>query len=161
MLSIRLSRIGKRKQPHYRLIVTEKTRDPWGKAVEILGTYNPHTDPATINFKSERISYWLKNGAEATDTVWNMLVDQKIVEGEKRQKVKISKKRKEKLAKKAEELKNKKAEAQAKEEKKKAEPVPVSEPMPEAAPESKTEEPQNLVNEEQTEEKPIETENAA
>jgi small subunit ribosomal protein S16 len=101
MLSIRLSRIGKRKQPVYRLIVTEKGRDPWGRNLEILGQYNPRTSPSTINFKEDRIKYYLDKGAQATNTVWNLLADLKIVEGAKRNKVTITKRRKDALAKKA------------------------------------------------------------
>lgn len=101
MLTIRLTRVGKRKQPLYRFIVSEKGRDPWGKALEILGQYNPHTSPATVVLKEDRVKHWLSKGAQASDTVWNLLVDRKIVEGEKRRKVVISKRRKEKIAKKA------------------------------------------------------------
>jgi small subunit ribosomal protein S16 len=101
MLTIRLTRVGKKKQPQYRLIVSEKGRDPWGKALEILGQYNPRSTPPAINLKTERIKYWLDHGAQTSDTVWNMFVDQKIVDGPKHLKVKISKRRKEKLAKKA------------------------------------------------------------
>jgi len=101
MLTIRLTRVGKRKQPLYRFIVSEKTRDPWGKALELLGTYNPHTKPATYLINKERVLYWISKGAQCSDTVWNILVDQKIVEGTKRLLVKISKIRKEKMAKKA------------------------------------------------------------
>ncbi len=100
MLTLRLSRIGKRKQPMYRLIVSEKGRDPWGKALEILGNYNPHTNPATVTFKTDRVSHWLSKGAQASDTVWNLLVDMKLVDGPKRLHVKLSERRKQKLAKK-------------------------------------------------------------
>ncbi|MFA5935611.1 MAG: 30S ribosomal protein S16 [Patescibacteria group bacterium] len=100
MLTLRLSRVGKRKQPIYRLIVSEKGRDPWGRALEILGNYNPRTNPATVTFNAERVKHWLSKGAQASDTVWNLLSDLKIVDGPKRLKVKISKRRKEKLAKK-------------------------------------------------------------
>jgi small subunit ribosomal protein S16 len=100
MLTIRLSRVGKLKQPSYRLVVSEKTKDPWGNYLENLGTYNTLTKPATVNFKADRITYWISKGAQASSTVWNVLVDQGIVKGEKRLKVKISKKRKAKLAKK-------------------------------------------------------------
>ncbi|MBI5654987.1 30S ribosomal protein S16 [Candidatus Uhrbacteria bacterium] len=100
MIIIRLSRVGKAKQPSYRLIVSEKTKDPWGKYLENLGLYNPLAKPPTFDFKADRVKYWISKGAQASDTVWNLLVDQKIVEGAKRLKVKISKKRKEKLAKK-------------------------------------------------------------
>ena len=59
MLMIRLSRVGKKKQVEYRLIINEKHKDPWGDVLELLGYYNPRTDPAQINFKVERIKYWL------------------------------------------------------------------------------------------------------
>jgi small subunit ribosomal protein S16 len=100
MLTLRLSRVGKRKQPIYRLIVSEKGRDPWGKPLEILGNYNPRTNPATVTFKTDRVKHWISQGAQTSDTVWNLLHDLKMVEGAKRLKVKISKRRKEKLAKK-------------------------------------------------------------
>ncbi len=101
MLTIRLSRVGKKKQPSYRLIVSEKSKDPWGKYLENLGHFNPLVEPPAINFKNDRIKYWLDHGAQASDTVWNLLVDQKLVEGEKRKKQSVSKRRREKLAKKA------------------------------------------------------------
>jgi len=81
MLSIRLSRVGKKKQPLYRLIVTEKTRDPWGKFLENLGSYNPKTKVSQI--KNDRILYWLKQGAQATSTVHNLLVSQGIIKDKK------------------------------------------------------------------------------
>jgi small subunit ribosomal protein S16 len=84
MLSIRLSRVGKTKKPSYRLIVTEKTRDPWGKHLEVLGTYDPLTVPKKIDFDAERIKHWLSKGAQPSETVHNMLVDLKIIEGAKR-----------------------------------------------------------------------------
>jgi small subunit ribosomal protein S16 len=111
MLSIRLSRTGKRKQPLYRLIVTEKSQDPWGTFLENLGTYNPRTNPATINFKADRIQEWIKKGAQCTDTVWNILVDQKVVEGEKRKTARISMRRKGEMNKVAEEKAAKEAAA--------------------------------------------------
>jgi len=101
MLSIRLRRGGKRKQPIYRLIVLDKSKDPWGDYLENLGTYNARTKPKQIAFKADRIKHWLVKGAQCTDTVWNLLLEQKIVEGEKRKTARISKKRRAKLAKKA------------------------------------------------------------
>lgn len=100
MLSIRLTRVGKRQRPFYRFIVTEKSRDPWGKALEILGTYNTLTNPVTVEIDKDRVLYWISKGAQCTETVWNILVDQKIVTGEKRKKNSVSKRRKEKLEKK-------------------------------------------------------------
>ena len=99
MLTIRLSRVGKKRQPSYRLIVSEKSKDPWGKYLENLGNFNPLTQPPTITFKNDRIQYWISKGAQASDTVWNLLVDQKLVTGDKRKKQSVSKRRKEKLAK--------------------------------------------------------------
>jgi small subunit ribosomal protein S16 len=101
MLSIRLRRVGKKKQPLYRLIVLDKTKDPWGDYLENLGTYNPRVKPKQIAFKADRIKHWLLKGAQCTDTVWNLFLEQKIVEGEKRKTARISKKRKAKIAAKA------------------------------------------------------------
>ncbi len=81
---IRLSRVGKIKQPTYRLIVSEKSKDTRGKYLEILGTYNPRSNPATVKFDAERIKYWMSKGAQPSDTVHNLLVDQKIITTAKR-----------------------------------------------------------------------------
>ena len=95
---IRLSRVGKKKQPSYRLIVSEKTKDPWGDALEILGFYNPRTEPATVNLKKERIQHWLSKGAQSSATVHNLLVNEKILTGPKVKASKINKSKKEALA---------------------------------------------------------------
>src|SRR3989338_3272849 len=97
MLSIRLTRVGKKNAPSYRLIVIEKTRDPWAKALEILGNYNPRQEPPEITFDIERIKHWLSKGAEVSDTVWNLFVDLKLVAGKKHSVTHISKTRHEKL----------------------------------------------------------------
>lgn len=99
MLTIRLTRIGKAKQPQYRFIVSEKSRDPWGKALEILGNYNPMTNPATITVNKERISYWISKGAQCSDTVWNLMLDQGLVQGEKRRVTDMTKRHKARLEK--------------------------------------------------------------
>lgn len=83
MLSIRLSRVGKKKLPTFRLLVTEKTRDPWGKHLEILGTLDPLATPKKIDFDIERVKYWLSKGAQPSATVRNLLIDMKVIEGEK------------------------------------------------------------------------------
>lgn len=83
MLSIRLSRVGKKKLPSYRLIVTEKSRDPWGKVLEQLGTYDPLATPKKVDFDAARINYWMSKGAQPTATVRNMLIGLKMIEGEK------------------------------------------------------------------------------
>jgi small subunit ribosomal protein S16 len=74
VLMIRLSRRGARKQPHYRIVVIEKDRARDGRSVEVVGTYNPRTNPATVNLKGERIAYWTSKGAQLSDRV-KKLVD--------------------------------------------------------------------------------------
>ena len=69
MLMIRLSRTGARKQPHYRVVVIEKERARNGRPVEVVGTYNPRTNPASIELKRERINYWVSKGAKLSDRV--------------------------------------------------------------------------------------------
>ncbi len=83
MLSIRLSRVGKKKMPTYRLIVTEKTRDPWGTYLEALGTLDPLAKPKKIDFDVERIKHWMSKGAQPSATVRNLLIDMKVLEGDK------------------------------------------------------------------------------
>jgi small subunit ribosomal protein S16 len=69
VLMIRLSRTGARKQPHYRVVVIEKERARNGRPVEVVGTYNPRTSPASIELKRERIDYWVSKGAQMSDRV--------------------------------------------------------------------------------------------
>ena len=73
MLMIRLARVGARKQPHYRVVVIEKDRARNGRSVEVVGTYNPRTNPATIDLKRDRIDYWVGNGAQLSDRVGKLL----------------------------------------------------------------------------------------
>ena len=70
---IRLSRIGKKKHPYYRVVVTEKTRPRNGRFVEIVGTYNPLKKPAAVELNNERVQYWLSKGAQPSDTVRSLL----------------------------------------------------------------------------------------
>jgi len=78
VVTIRLARIGKKKRPFYRLVVTEKTRPRNGRFVEIVGTYDPLKKPAEIKLNAERIKYWLGVGAQPSDTVRSFLRNQKI-----------------------------------------------------------------------------------
>jgi small subunit ribosomal protein S16 len=78
VLAIRLARIGKKKNPFYRVVVTEKTRPRNGRFVEIVGTYDPLKNPAEIKLNAERIKYWLGCGAQPSDTVRSFLRNQKI-----------------------------------------------------------------------------------
>ena len=73
MLMIRLSRTGARKQPQYRVVVIEKERARNGRPVEVVGTYNPRTSPATVELKRERIDYWVSKGARLSDRVGKIL----------------------------------------------------------------------------------------
>ena len=63
MVMIRLARVGAPKQPYYRIVVIEKDRARNGRSIEVVGTYNPRTSPATVNLKHERIAYWRSVGA--------------------------------------------------------------------------------------------------
>jgi len=121
MLRIRLSRFGKKKQPTYRIIVSERARDPWGKALEYLGHYNPHTK--VIEVKKDRILYWISKGAQPTPTVHNLLIDQNVIEAEK---VKASKSKKKK--KEAEKEGEPVAKLDEKKEEKKPEEIPTKKP---------------------------------
>ena len=66
---IRLARFGARKQPFYRIVVIEKDRARNGRNIEVVGTYNPRTTPATVELKHERIAYWRGQGAQLSPTV--------------------------------------------------------------------------------------------
>ena len=73
MLMIRLARTGARKQPHYRVVVIEKERARNGRSVEVVGTYNPRTNPASIELKRDRIDYWVSKGAKMSDRVSKLM----------------------------------------------------------------------------------------
>ncbi len=73
MLMIRLARFGARKQPYYRVVVIEKGRARNGRSVEVVGTYNPRTNPASVEFKRDRIDYWRSQGAQVSPTVLRLL----------------------------------------------------------------------------------------
>jgi len=93
MLVIRLTRTGKKNASSFRIILTEKTKAAKsGRFLEVLGSYNPRlfakdkgvaTGGKEITLKEDRIKYWLSQGAKASDTVHNLLVDQGVVEGPK------------------------------------------------------------------------------
>lgn len=83
MLTIRLARIGKKKQAYYKLIVSEKSRDTHGAYLEALGSLNPHTNPPSLTANQERISYWLGQGATASAHVHNLLVGHKLIVADK------------------------------------------------------------------------------
>lgn len=99
MLKIRLQRIGKKNQPSYRIVLCEHTSPPQGKFIEILGNYNPRLKQK--GFKKERILHWISKGAQVSPTIHNLLIDTKVIGGEKVKAWKL-KKRKEKTEKPAE-----------------------------------------------------------
>jgi small subunit ribosomal protein S16 len=72
-VKIRLQRGGKKKQPIYRIVAADGRYKRDGRFLEKLGTYNPNTDPMTIDMKEPRVMYWLGVGATPTDTVRNLL----------------------------------------------------------------------------------------
>jgi small subunit ribosomal protein S16 len=69
VVMIRLARFGARKQPYYRIVVIEKDRARNGRSIEVVGTYNPRTNPASVDLKHERIAYWRGVGAQLSDRV--------------------------------------------------------------------------------------------
>jgi len=73
VLTIRLARIGKKKHPFYRVVVTEKTRPRNGRFVEIVGTYDPQKKPAGVDVDRDRVQYWISKGAQPSDTVRSLL----------------------------------------------------------------------------------------
>ena len=73
MLMIRLARFGARKQPYYRVVVIEKRLARNGRSLETVGTYNPRTNPATVDLKRERIEHWVAQGAQLSERVGKLL----------------------------------------------------------------------------------------
>ena len=76
MLRIRLRRVGLKKQPQYRLVVAENEWPRDGRFLEIVGRYNPRTNPETVEVNEERMYHWLKNGALPTESVAKLLTKQ-------------------------------------------------------------------------------------
>ncbi len=66
---IRLKRMGQKKAPFYRVVVSDARSPRDGRFIEEIGTYNPVTNPAQINIKEDRALYWLQTGAQPSDTV--------------------------------------------------------------------------------------------
>lgn len=81
MLKIRLKRIGKKHQPSFRVVVQERRSKLKGKFIDDLGFYNPTSKKITID--AEKVKKWIASGAQASGTVHNLLVKNKIVSGAK------------------------------------------------------------------------------
>ena len=69
VVMIRLARVGAPKQPYYRVVVIEKDRARNGRSIEVVGTYNPRTSPASVDLKHDRIAYWRSVGAQLSPIV--------------------------------------------------------------------------------------------
>lgn len=80
MVKIRLKRMGMKKKPFYRLVVTDSRSPRDGRFIEEIGYYNPMTQPADINVDNERAKYWLGVGAQPTDTVRVLLKKTGVIE---------------------------------------------------------------------------------
>jgi len=91
MLKIRLQRIGRKHEPAFRLVVTESENSTKsGKSLEILGNFDARRGEQAA-FKADRITYWIGKGAQVSDTVHNLLVSKKIIEGKKINKLPLKK----------------------------------------------------------------------
>ena len=73
MVKIRLSRMGAKKAPYYRIVVADSRSPRDGRCIEEIGTYSPLTAPATVTVDVEKAQNWIKNGAQPTDTVRGLL----------------------------------------------------------------------------------------
>ncbi len=80
MLRIRLRRVGAKKQPSYRIVVTEREAPRDGAFLEVIGFYNPRTEPETVEINEERALHWLSQGAQPTEAVMRMLTKTGIME---------------------------------------------------------------------------------
>jgi small subunit ribosomal protein S16 len=73
MLSIRMTRVGSKKKPYFRVVLSEGRSGLQGDIVENLGTYNPRSKPAQVNIDKARVEHWLKKGAKPSDSVRTLL----------------------------------------------------------------------------------------
>ena len=73
MLMIRLARFGAKKKPCYRVVVIEKERARDSRNIEVVGQYNPQSQPAVVKLQHDRIAHWTKNGAQLSETVARLL----------------------------------------------------------------------------------------
>jgi len=78
-VKIRLRRMGAKKAPYYRVVVADSRYPRDGRFIEQVGTYNPMTKPAAVEFDAEKIATWIKNGAQPTDTVKRLLKEKGLI----------------------------------------------------------------------------------
>lgn len=81
MLTIKMAKIGKTNKKVFRIVISEKARDPYGRALEILGSYNPYSKKLEV--KADRVKYWISKGSQMTPSVNNLFIDNKIISGDK------------------------------------------------------------------------------
>lgn len=79
MVTMRLSRIGSKKRPYYRIVVIDKRRARNGRFLEVIGQYNPIANPVQMEVSAERAQYWLSKGAEPSETVRSILRKKELV----------------------------------------------------------------------------------
>jgi len=150
MLKIRFSKKGKKTQPFYRVVISENKRDTQANFLELLGTYNPVTKLSSL--KTDRIKYWISVGAQPSNSVFNLLMKESVIEtGKKKKSVSITKKRAGKIAE-----KNKKEEAPVA--KAEGEKIPEKQKTEEHPVEEKTAEPQTDVKQPEAPAEPVATE---
>ena len=89
MIKIRLRRVGAKKKPQYRLVVADARSPRDGAFIDIIGHYNPLTDPETVVIAEDKARYWLERGAQPTDTAARLLAKVGIIEESKARKEKI------------------------------------------------------------------------
>ena len=83
-VKIRLTRLGDKKSPFYRVIVADSRSPRDGKFIDLIGTYNPLTNPAEIKIDNAKAQEWIRNGAQPTDTARDLLVKSGAIEAKKK-----------------------------------------------------------------------------
>jgi len=78
-VKLRLKRMGAKKKPYYRIVAADSRSSRDGKFIELLGTYNPLTNPAEVKINEEKVLKWLANGAKPSDTVRDLLSKEGIM----------------------------------------------------------------------------------
>jgi small subunit ribosomal protein S16 len=78
VVRIRLTRVGSKKNPIWRIVVADKQSPRDGRVIENVGTYNPQTDPSTVTLKQDRVEHWIAKGARPTDTVLKLMKTQSL-----------------------------------------------------------------------------------
>lgn len=82
MLAIRFERVGRKNKAQFRIVLQEHTIAPGGRHVAVLGSYDPHQKKAVL--KADKIKEWTKKGAQVSDSVYNLLIKENVIEGNKR-----------------------------------------------------------------------------